>query len=297
VNPFSETLEVEVEGGALHVQRAGASPADAEAVVVAAHGITASHMGWQAVVRELLERRPEVCVLAPDLRGRGKSASVGPPRGSLEAHADDVIAVLDQAGAERAVLTGHSMGAYVVARAAVAAPSRAGAVVLVDGGLPVVLPEGVAPDAALDAFLGPAIERLRMTFDTPEDYVAFWQQHPAFTGRWNEDVEEYVRYDLGSDGRSVVSEDAVRADGAELIMDGTSNAAASQVTAPLWLLRAPRGLLDDDPFIPLEALLGFKEAQPNATIEEVKDVNHYTIVLGAGAGRVAAALDDAVGVL
>ena len=298
MDPFVETLSVDVEGGALHVARAGPAPADAEAVVVAAHGITASHMGWRPVVRELLERRPEVCILAPDLRGRGRSASVAPPRGSLEAHAADVIALLDHTGVDRAVLAGHSMGAYVAARTAVGDPARAGAVVLVDGGLPVILPPDVNPDAALEAFLGPAIERLRMTFDGPDAYVEFWQHHPALSGgRWNDDVEAYVRYDLGSDGRSVVSEDAVRADGAELMMDGTSTSAAAKVEAPLWLLRAPRGLLDEEPFIPLEALLQFKEAQPGATIEEVPEVNHYTIVLGDGAGRVAAAIDDAVGAL
>ncbi len=298
MNPFVDTLAVPVEGGDLHVARAGAAPADAEAVVVAAHGITASHLGWSPVARELVQRRPEVCVLAPDLRGRGQSADVAPPRGSLEAHAADLDALLDHVGVERAVLAGHSMGAYVVARAAVEYPSRAGAVVLVDGGLPVVLPPGVDPDKALEAFLGPAIDRLRMTFDSPDDYVEFWQQHPALNGgRWNDDLEEYVRYDLGEDGRSVVSEDAVRADGAELMMDGTSTAAASQVKVPLWLLRAPRGLLDEDPFIPLDALLAFKEAQPTATIHEVGEVNHYTIVLGAGAADVAGAIDDAVSAL
>jgi pimeloyl-ACP methyl ester carboxylesterase len=298
VDAFTDTLSVDVEGGALHVARAGPAPRDAEAVVVAAHGITASHLGWRPVARELLERRPEVCVLAPDLRGRGKSASVGPPRGSLAAHAADMVAVLDEVGADRAVMAGHSMGAYVAARAAVEAPGRVGAVVLVDGGLPVILPEGVAPDAALDAFLGPAIERLRMTFDSPDAYVEFWKQHPALDqGRWNQDLEDYVRYDLGSDGRSVVAEDAVRADGAELMMDGTANAAASQVDAPVWLLRAPRGLLDEDPFIPLEALLAFREAQPAANVEEVQGVNHYTIVLGEGASRVAGALDEAVAAL
>ena len=298
MDPFSEMLSVDVEGGDLNVSRAGPAPSDAEAVVVAAHGITASHLGWRPVVRELLGRRPDVCVLAPDLRGRGRSATVGPPRGSLEAHAADLIAVLDDQGVDRAVLAGHSMGAYVAARTAVGNPGRAGAVVLVDGGLPVILPEGVDPDAALEAFLGPAIERLRMTFDGPDAYVEFWKRHPALDGdRWNEDVEDYVRYDLGPDGRSVVSEDAVRADGAELMMDGTATAAAAQVKAPLWLLRAPRGLLDEDPFIPLEALLAFREAQPAARVEEVQGVNHYTIVLGDGAGRVAATIDDAVAAL
>ena len=40
-----------------------------------------------------------------------------------------------------------------------------------------------------------------MTFDSPDAYVEFWTQHPALdNGRWNEDLEDYVRYDLGPDG-------------------------------------------------------------------------------------------------
>ena len=294
MDPFAAADEVQVEGGSLHVARAGPRPADAEAVVVAAHGITASHVSWRGVARELLERRPELCMLAPDLRGRGRSAWVAPPGGGFTAHVSDLVAVLDHAGVERAVLAGHSIGAFVTARAAVDHPERASALVLVDGGLRPVVPQGVSPNAALDALLGPAIERTRMTINSPEDYVEHWKQHPAFAGRWSEDVEDFVRYDLGPDGRSVLSEDAVRADGAELLMDGASAAAAAQVQAPLWLLRAPRGMRDDNPFVSLDALLAFKEAQPRARIEEVPDVNHYTLVLGEGAPRVAAALEAAV---
>jgi pimeloyl-ACP methyl ester carboxylesterase len=43
---------------------------------------------------------------------------------------NDLIAVLDRVGAQRAVLVGHSMGAYVVARLAAEHPDRAAALVL-----------------------------------------------------------------------------------------------------------------------------------------------------------------------
>jgi len=45
--------------------------------------------------------------------------------------------VLEHARVERAVLAGHSMGAYAVARLAADHPERAAAVVLVDGGIAV----------------------------------------------------------------------------------------------------------------------------------------------------------------
>lgn len=50
-------------------------------------------------------------LLLPDLPGFGGSAPVADP--SMDAYADAVVAVLDHAGVERAVLGGLSMGGYV----------------------------------------------------------------------------------------------------------------------------------------------------------------------------------------
>jgi lipase len=296
-DPFGVGREVRVAGGALHVATGGSRPGEAEAVVLAAHGLTASHLGWRAVARELLARRPGLCLLAPDLRGRGRSAAVGPPYG-MAMHVADLLGVLDDAGVQRAVLVGHSMGAFVVARLAAEQPERARAVVLVDGGLRLPPGADIDADQALDALLGPAIARLRMTFASAQEYVAFWQAHPAFAGRFTEDVEAYVRADLaGEPGalRSVVSEAAVRTDGAELLGDEATLGALERVEAPLRLLRAPRGLLDEDnPLISREVLDAFTGAHPGAVVEEVPAVNHYTITLGAGAATVAAAIAAAV---
>jgi lipase len=296
-SPFEAMDNVSVAGGVLDVARAGRPPTDAEAVVVAVHGITASHLSWCAVARGLLARRPGACVLAPDLRGRGRSATVGPPYG-MASHVADLLAVLDHAGAPRAVLAGHSMGAFVVARLAADQPARAAAVVLVDGGLRIPAPAHLAPDRVLEAILGPAFARLRMTFSSVEEYVAFWQAHPAFAGRWNDDVDAYVRADLvGRPGalRSVVSEAAVRADGADLLRDEPTLSAAERLQVPVRLLRAPRGLLDDEnPLIPARVRDAFVDARPDARVDEVHGVNHYTITLGSGAGRVAAAIDAAI---
>lgn len=290
-SPFAASYDVPVSGGRLHVARAGPPPADADAVVALAHGITASHVSWRAVVRELRRRAPRVCVLAPDLRGRGHSAAIGAPFG-IAAHVADLLSVLDDAGARRAVLVGHSMGAYVVARVAAEQPGRAAAVVLVDGGLPLPVPA----ELDLDAALGPAIERLRRTFETPEEYVCFWRAHPAFAGRWNEDLEAYVLADLhGEPGalRSRVSEEAAKADFADLLGDEATRSAAEHVRAPLRLLRAPRGLLDDDnPLIPVPFRDAFAASRPDVVIEDIPDVNHYTIAMSsAGAGRVVAAIE------
>ena len=213
-------------------------------------------------------------------------------------HAADVAAILAHLGVPEAVLVGHSMGAFVVARTAADRPELASAVVFVDGGLRIPAPDDLDADRLLDAVLGPAIARLHMTFASPEEYIAFWRAHPALAGRWSDDIEAYVRADLTGDAgtyRSVVMETAVRTDGTELLRDADTLEAAERVRAPLWVLRAPRGLLDEpNPLIPEAVRDSFAEAQPGATIEDVPDVNHYTITLGAGARIVADAIEAAI---
>src|ERR1700740_976307 len=109
-DPLSCRLEVPVAGGMLHVARAGTP--DAECVVLAVHGVTGSLMVWRTLARELDER---ICLLAPDLRGRGRSRGLPGPYG-LAAHVADLIAGLDHVGASSAVLVGHSMGAFLALR-------------------------------------------------------------------------------------------------------------------------------------------------------------------------------------
>ena len=100
-------LDVPVDGGKLRVLQWGTG----RRVALAVHGITASAMAWQAVARQM---PPGWTLAAPDLRGRGYSASLPGPYG-LERHAADVTAVLRHFGGSgvRPVLAGHSMGAYV----------------------------------------------------------------------------------------------------------------------------------------------------------------------------------------
>src|ERR1044072_5747429 len=124
--PYS-SFDVPVSGGSLHVGRWGAGAQ----IVVAAHGITGNHRSWQGVARAL---PAGVSLVAPDLRGRGSSTKLPAPFG-MRAHAEDLVAVLDHLGLDRAVLAGHSMGAYLATIAATVHRERWSHVVLVDGGI------------------------------------------------------------------------------------------------------------------------------------------------------------------
>lgn len=289
--PYS-TFSVPVDGGSLHVGRWGDGPN----VVVAAHGITGNHRSLQGVARAL---PAGISLVAPDLRGRGRSSDLPGPYG-MRAHADDLAAVLDFLELDRAVLAGHSMGAYVAAVAATRDPKRWFSLVLVDGGIPLHLPDGVDPDAMLAGVLGPALARLEMTFEHREAYRDFWRQHPAFLepGAWNEDTEAYLDHDLVGEEpelRSSASLEAVRADGTELLVDREVRRAYRELTQPTVLLRAPRGLLNEvPPLLPDELVDPLRDRWPIRLEMLVDNTNHYSIVLAPrGATAVASHLDAA----
>jgi lipase len=298
-DPYDVYEQVPVAGGTLRVARAGLPPEEADGVVLAVHGITSSLMAWRTVARDLTGRL-DVCVLAPDLRGRGQSAGLPGPYG-FAAHTADLLAVLDHARVERAVLAGHSMGAYAVARLAADHPERAAAVVLVDGGMPYSdAPEG-DPDAVVEQVAAPLTARLPQTFASVDAYADHWATHPAFKYAWGDDVEAYARYDVdGEPGsmRSVVSEPSVAIDLRELLFDEATRTALDRVRAPIHVVRASRGLFDEQekPMIPADFLTDFAAKRLDASVESVPKANHYTVVLGTGDGPlvVAGAIERAL---
>ena len=289
--PYS-TFDVKVAGGELHVGRWGDGPS----VVVAAHGITGNHRSWQGVARAL---GPGTSLIAPDLRGRGRSTDLPGPFG-MRAHAEDLRSILDHLGLERAVLAGHSMGAYVATVAATRDPERWASVVLVDGGVALPLPDGVEPDAMLAGVLGPALTRLEMTFADRAAYHDFWRAHPALVepGAWNADTEAWLDHDLVGEEpelRSSASLEAVRFDGTELLIDKEVRRASNELTQPTVLLRAPRGLLNQvPPLLPDELIDPLRASWPIRLEMLVDNTNHYSIVLAPrGAQTVARHLEAA----
>jgi lipase len=279
-------LNVPVDDGDLRVLLWGTG----KRVAVAVHGITASGMSWQAVARHM---PPDWTLAAPDLRGRGYSSDLPGPYG-LDRHARDMAAVLRHFGG-RPVLAGHSMGAYVALLTRDAHPELVRRLVLVDGGLPLSLPEGIDPDAALDATLGPAMARLRQTYPDTEAYLDFWRAHPALAEHWTADVEAYARYDLtGEDGqlRSRVAEDAVRADSRDVLAEKPFADALGRLTRPTPLLTAPAGFFGAPPgVLPPELVAVWQERVPALRPQTIPGVNHYTILFEPEA---AAAVSQAI---
>ena len=284
MSPDPERIDVPVAGGSLAAYR---WPGDGP-VVLAAHGISSNHRTWGVVAAAL---DGAATVVAPDLRGRGRSNGLPGPY-TIAQHAEDCAAVLDHVGARDAVVAGHSMGGFVATALATRHPERVRALVLVDGGPPLHVPPGVDVDDALAATLGPAMQRLDMTFADRGEYRAFWQQHPSFAGIWSGEVDAQIQHDLEGEEpemRSSCVKEAVRVNGRELLADEAVRTAVRDVACPAVMLWAPRGMVDEPPGL-------YSEDRLNGIEHElVADTNHYSILLGEpGAKRVAAAIRRAL---
>jgi pimeloyl-ACP methyl ester carboxylesterase len=113
--------------------------------VVLLHGLTASRryvvMGSQAL------QRGGHRVVAYDARGHGASSPAPAPDAyRYEELTDDLVAVLDALGIERAVLAGASMGAHTALRLALEQPERVAAIAVITPGYDVM----IAPEYAAD---------------------------------------------------------------------------------------------------------------------------------------------------
>ncbi|MER7723639.1 alpha/beta hydrolase [Streptomyces sp. NPDC096323] len=280
--PYEE-IEVPVDGGALAALRWPAADPDAP-TVVALHGITANALSWGTVARLLAGR---VTLIAPDLRGRAGSSALPGPYG-IAAHTDDVAALTEALGPGRVVLAGHSMGAFVAALAAVRYPDRFGPLLLVDGGIGFPAPTHLTPDELMTAVIGPAMDRLSMTFADRAAYRAFWQAHPAFAGAWSDEVDAYIQRDLTGEEpslRSTCRIEAVRTDGVGLFDDEVLTA-VRKLPAEATLLWAARGLMDEEQGLYDESRLAAADlAGTRVEPVAVKDVNHYTVLTGERGGQ------------
>lgn len=96
--------------------------------VLLGHSFLCSGAMWEPQAGPLSERFTVVNV---DARGHGESAPA-PPGTTLDDMLADMLAVLDEEGIDRAIWAGLSMGGMVAMRAALGAPDRVRALILLD---------------------------------------------------------------------------------------------------------------------------------------------------------------------
>jgi lipase len=254
--------------------------------VVCLHGITAQHRAFNAAARYL---GPSLGLVGVDLRGRGDSDK--PESGySLEAHAADVVRVLDHLGLQSAVLAGHSMGAFVALKTALLFPERVRALVLLDGGWPRVessptemTEEEKQEASALEEGLARAFKRLDMTFESPEAYLDFW--FPDQNLKMEDlppDLADYYLYDLGEVENGYnpkASRVAAEEDSPSVSSTSPTAEQMRGVACPVALVRASQGFFPgSEPLISDETRDVMAESLDIRTEILLEGANHYTML-------------------
>ena len=113
------------QGPELHALISGTG----DRALVLLHGYPFDHSMWRPQLRDLAE---EARIIAPDLRGLGKSEWNDADSASMRTHAEDTIAWMDAQGIQRAVVAGLSMGGYIAFEVWRRAPQRVAGLVLLD---------------------------------------------------------------------------------------------------------------------------------------------------------------------
>jgi pimeloyl-ACP methyl ester carboxylesterase len=139
-----------VDGIPLHWTAAGSGAQ----TLVLVHGWTCDDSSWSGQVPALASKYR---VITLDLPGHGKSGKIDAGRFSMDLFARAVEAVRAEAGAERIVLVGHSMGTPVIREYAKLYPHRVAALVLVDG----VVVLGAPPRPGIQPAQPPVADNMR----------------------------------------------------------------------------------------------------------------------------------------
>ncbi|WP_027583061.1 alpha/beta hydrolase [Bradyrhizobium sp. Ai1a-2] len=132
-----EHLTVKANGAAFHVARIGAGKP-----LLLLHGWPEFWLTWEPVMARLSDR---FALIAPDLRGFGDSDKPDGPYGP-EQHTDDMLALMDALGIERAGVVGHDVGGAVMQPLARKAPERIAGLFFFDFVYPGIGPRMAAPE-------------------------------------------------------------------------------------------------------------------------------------------------------
>jgi pimeloyl-ACP methyl ester carboxylesterase len=244
----------EQEGRAFEVRRDGLGLAGEEAgegpPIVLLHGLTATRR-YVVMGSRLLERRG-YRLISYDARGHGESGAPQDPSAyEYRDLAEDLRAVLDHLGVERAVLAGSSMGAATAVSFALDSPERVGALVQ-------STPAYAGPP---NAEAGADWERLADAVDRDgiDGFMEVFQ--PSVDDRWQDSVRRLTRQrlerhsDLGALAR------ALRVVTRSTPFEGLTD--LERIQAPTLVV----GSRDEaDPEHPLAVAEAYVERLPNAEL-------------------------------
>jgi pimeloyl-ACP methyl ester carboxylesterase len=240
--------------------------------ILCVHGITANCRCWDVMASEL---SPGHRVMAMDLRGRGLSDK--PPTGyALAHHLRDMERILEEMGIGRAVIMGHSLGAFITLAFAAEYPERVHRIILVDGG------GSLSKEQMDNVFEGirPALERLGKVFPSRNAYLEAMKQAP-YIQPWSSALETYYAYELEVVDEGVrcnIQPQHIEEEAANLREVDVADY-YPRVSCQTLILRATEGLLTrEDILLPEDVIRRMMREIPDAERMDLDGINHYGIV-------------------
>ena len=194
----------------------------------------------------------------------------------MDYHVQDIRCLMDDLGIERAVLMGHSLGAFISLVFGATNPDRVDGVVLVDGG------GKLSQEQLDDVFLAikPALDRLGQVFPSAEEYIEKMKSAP-YIHPWSDAIENYYRYELedAEGGVHCNIDPANIMEEAENVRKVEADTFYGQLQCKVLILRATKGLFSEkDLLLPEPVIQRMVREIPNAKRVDVQGVNHYGIV-------------------
>lgn len=247
--------------------------------IICIHGITANCRCWDTIAGTLT---PDYMLIAPDLRGRGLSDKPGSGY-SVDYHCRDIKAMMADQGLSRAVILGHSLGAFIAVKFAADYPELVDRLILVDGA-------GILTEeqtAKVYAGIKPALDRLGRVFTSIEDYLELMKQTPT-NKPWTEVLDTYYRYEV----EEVEGGIRTRISPNHIVEETMNNREIDfsqfypRVQCPTLILRAPVGMIEkDEILLPVNAVKDLVGNIPDAWLVTLKDTHHYSILMQPNKAR------------
>ena len=258
------TVEVAGHGGPLPIVVAEAGEGGRPLLLV--HGFTGAKEDFTDYLDPLAELGWHV--IAPDQRGHGESHSPDDEGAySFDIYAADLLALLDAMGWATAVALGHSMGGMVLQTAAVAAPERFEAIVLMDTSHRALR----ADDALVDLAIGIARAECMAAVMAAQDALDDGES-PLGTEAGRRLEEERPGYKEFGQRKMLASSPAMYAAMMQRITDSTSDLDRlddlRSLTVPALVMVGD----GDRPF--LKPSQRMAEAIPGATLAVIPDAGH-----------------------
>jgi pimeloyl-ACP methyl ester carboxylesterase len=250
---------IDLDGARLYYYAAGTRGVGEPVVFI--HGFPTSGHLWTDVI-PLMPQGHRLVVL--DLLGYGRS---DPPAGrplTLRAHAERVLALMDALGIQQACVVGHDLGGGVAQAMAIHAPARVTRLALIDS---VAFTGWPTRDVRL------ARTVLRLTGKIPPRWVlavlrADLERGYVDASRAVHSIDRYIRPFTSDEGRAVFMQHLKALDSRE------TRAMAQrlgEITTPAVVVWGA-----NDPFLSLKLGRRLATSIPNAKLEIVAGVRHFT---------------------